>query len=309
MRVLIAGSGAVGGFYGALLANAGAEVVVLCRNDYADVQNRGMVIHSSTLGTWQFRPHQVVREAAAVNGALDYVIVTTKVLPNLDRVALIRAAVRADTTVVLIQNGVEIEAPIATAFPRHPLISGLAFVCVSRTAPGEIHHQAYGHLVLGNYPRGLSRGVTALCAAFERAGIAAHATPDIIAARWQKCLWNAVFNPVSVLAGGTDTRTILTTQEPLVRAVMQEVAAIAAATGHPVPADSIEKNIANTHAMPPYKTSMLLDFEAGRPMEVEAILGNAVRAAIREGVTAPRLETLYALLQLQQPAERNGAVD
>ena len=299
MKALIVGTGAVGGFYGALLARAGAEVAVVSRSDYETVRRDGIHVRSP-LGEWTFRPAAVYRNAAEVASPPDYAILCTKVLPHIDRPALIRDAVGPDTAIVLIQNGVEIEDEIVEAFPDHELISGLAFVCVSRTAPGQVWHQAYGNLMFGDYPAGVSPRVESLCAAFDRAGVRARAAADIVAARWRKCVWNAPFNPLSVLSGGLYTSDILQSQEAFVRTLMGEVCAIAATTGHPLPEDVIDRNIEDTRRMPPYKTSMLLDFEAGRPMETEAILGNAVRAARREGVPVPHLESVYALMQLRQ---------
>lgn len=298
MRVLIVGAGAIGGFYGALLAKGGAEVALVCRSDYETVKALGIQI-KSPLGEWRFRPQAVYRCAGEVTSLPQYVILSTKVLPQIDRAALIRAAVGPDTAIVLLQNGVEIEGELDAAFPNHELISGLAFVCVSRIAPGQVWHQAYGDLKLGVFPRGVSPRVEALCQAFERAGVKAEAVSDIVAARWGKCVWNAPFNPLSVLSGGLTTDLLLT-QEGLIRAVMAEVCAIAAALGHPLPAEIIAQQIDHTRRMPPYKTSMLLDFEAGRPTETEAILGNAVRAAHRVGVSVPRLESLYALMKLRE---------
>lgn len=298
MQALIVGTGAIGGFYGALLAKAGAEVAVVCRSDYETVKTHGIRIQSP-LGEWTFRPQAVHRKAGEVETPPDYVILCTKVLPQLDRAALIQGAVGPDTAIVLIQNGVEIENEIACAFPEHELISGLAFVCVSRPGPGQIWHQAYGRLKFGTFPRGISPRVEALCQAFERTGIQAGTTCDIVAARWQKCVWNAPFNPLSVLSGGLTTDLLLT-EEPLVRALMAEVLTIAEALGHPLPEEVIEQNIESTRKMPPYKTSMLLDFEAGRPLETEAILGNAVRAARRAGVETPHLESVYALMRLRE---------
>lgn len=303
MKVLIVGAGAIGGFYGALLDKAGAEVSLVCRSDFDQVTRSGIDIQS-TLGEWNFKPRAVYRRADEMTEKPDYVIVCTKVLPQIDRVALIQRAIAPGTSIVLIQNGVEIEQEIARAFPDNPLISGLAFVCTSRTAPGKVWHQAYGNLMLGRWPRGIDSRVGDLCEAFGRSGIKAKAVEDIVAARWRKCVWNAPFNPLSVLSGGLYTSDILATQETLVRQLMAEVCAIAAATGHPLPKDTIDRNIEDTYKMPPYKTSMLLDFEAGRPMETEAILGNAVRAGQREQVAVPHLETVYGLMKLRELAGR-----
>ncbi len=299
MKVLIVGTGAIGGFYGALLDRAGARVSVVCRSDFETVEAQGIEIRS-TLGEWRFRPAAVYRHAGEAPEPPDYLLLCTKVLPDIDRVALIEEAVGPHTTIVLIQNGVEIEEAVARAFPDNVLISGLAFVCCSRSGPGKVWHQAYGNLMLGEWPEGAGSRVADLCDAFCRSGIQARAMEDIVAARWRKCVWNAPFNPLSVLSGGLYTSDILEAGEAFVRRLMGEVCAIAAATGHPLAEDVIDRNIADTRKMPPYKTSMLLDFEAGRPMETEAILGNAVRAARREQVPAPHLEAVYALMKLRE---------
>ena len=299
-KILIVGTGAVGGFYGALLAKAGAEVSVVCRSDYDIVKRQGFSINSRDLGAWQFMPKQVLLDASDYQDEADYLILCSKVTAEVDRVRLIRDSVGKNTVILFIQNGVDIEAELQAAFPDNELVSGLAFVCCNRLAPADIHHLAYGKLTLGNLPSGVSDKTRHLQRLFSQAGIACTVSDDIITSRWQKCVWNAPFNPLSVLSGGLPTLAILQTQEALVRRIMQEVCDTAAGCGRPLPDDAIETNIQNTHVMPPYKTSMLLDFERGHTMETEAILGNAVRAANRVGVDCPTLQTIYALMKLRE---------
>ena len=300
VRVLMIGAGAIGGFYGSLLAKAGAEVTVVCRSNYDSVKQQGFQIDSHSLGTWQFQPRQVLRDAADYQEQADYLILCSKVKADSDRVALIRAGLSEQTAIVFIQNGVEIEAQLQQAFPGHEIISGLAFVCCNRGYSTQIQHLAYGKLTLGNLPNGVSAKTRRLQSLFLAAGIECVISDDIVTSRWQKCVWNAPFNPLSVLTGGLPTLAILQNQEPLVRRIMQEVCDIAAGSGHPLPADIIETNIQSTYAMPPYKTSMLLDFESRQPMETEAILGNPVRAAQRQGIAVPTLDALYALMKLRE---------
>lgn len=299
MKVLVIGTGAVGSFYGALLARRGVDVSVVARSDYDSIRANGIDV-DSPLGHMHFAPRRVVRNAAELSEPPDYVLLCVKIVEQADRIALLRGALGPKTAIVLIANGIDIEDEIAQGYPEHELISGLAFICVTRTAPGQIWHQAYGRLVLGAYPRGLSERTRLLSAAFAQSGIHCIASEDIVTARWQKCVWNAAFNPLSVLSGGLGTADILSTQEPLVRALMQEIQSIAAVIGHALPDDIVERNIESTRQMPPYKTSMLLDFEAGRPMETEPILGNAVRTARQASVAVPHLETIYALLKLTE---------
>uniref|UniRef100_A0A832A2B2 2-dehydropantoate 2-reductase n=1 Tax=Desulfacinum infernum TaxID=35837 RepID=A0A832A2B2_9BACT len=297
MDVLVVGTGAIGGYYGGRLAQAGARVSVVARSDYEVVAEEGIRIESPA-GDFHFRPHRVVQTAAAFGGFPDVLLVGLKVLKEIRTADLIRDAVGPTTAVLLIQNGVDIEGPVADAFPKNEILSGLAFICVHRTAPGKVLHQDYGRLVLGRYPGGPSETAQRLAEMFRRAGVPCEVTEDVVTARWQKLVWNAPFNPMSVLCGGASTQDMLGHEETtrLVRAVMEEVCAVAAATGHPLPTDVVDRMIADTRTMTPYKTSMLLDFEAGRPMEVEAIVGNAVRIARSHHVPVPHMETLYALM-------------
>lgn len=299
-KILIVGAGAIGGFYGSLLARAGAEVSVVCRSDYQIVKQQGFHIDSYSLGRWQFQPQQILRHAGDYQDEADYLILCSKVTEHIDRVAILRDAVRKNTVIVFIQNGVEIEAELQVAFPENELISGLAFVCCNRLAAGEISHLAYGKLTIGNVPFGVSDKTLHLQQLFLQAGIECIASENIIASRWQKCVWNAPFNPLSVLSGGLPTLTILQNQAGMVRRIMQEVCDVAAGCGYVLPDDIIETNIQNTLVMPPYKTSMLLDFQRRHAMETEAILGNAVRAAGREQIACPTLRTVYELMKLRE---------
>ena len=299
-KVLVIGAGAIGGFYGALLAKAGAEVAVVCRSDYDHVKQQAFIIESHTLGSWTFTPSHVLKSAAEYQGAADYILLCTKVIPSVDRVALIRPAVAANTAIVFIQNGVEIEQEIVDAFPDNEVISGLAYICSHKTKPGKIVHQAYGRLALGALPDSVSHKTAKLCELFEHAGIECNTTENIVTERWTKCVWNAPFNPLSVLSGGLSTLDILKSQEAFVRCIMQEICLIAETVGHRLPDNIIDVNIAITYSILPYKTSMLLDYENGRLMETEVILGNALRAGKRAGLNIPYLESIYALMKLRE---------
>ncbi|HEU4653908.1 MAG TPA: 2-dehydropantoate 2-reductase [Steroidobacteraceae bacterium] len=298
-QVLIVGAGAVGAFFGAVLARQGAVVSVVARSDYESVRNGGFRIESPILGSTTFRPAATFRDAVDASPP-DYLILSTKVLPQVDRAALIRPAVGPKTIIVLLQNGLDIEADVAKQFPHNELLSCIAFIAVARTGPGEIHHQSAGSLALGTYPSGISETARKLAALFDQGGVKCRLVEDVQTARWQKALWNASFNPLSILGTGLDTATLLgdPSGEQLVRDLMQEVLRIAASAGHSLPANLIDQLIGTTRAMPAYKTSMALDVESGRPTEIEAILGNVVRSARRLSVNVPKLEMLYTLARI-----------
>ena len=300
-RIVVVGAGAVGAFYGAILQRAGARVEVVLRSDVEIVRERGFVI-ASPLGDLSYRPDAVHHVAdVAVPGA-DFVICCVKVLPHVDRAALIAPWLGPRSIIALIENGLNIEPAVADALPDHPLVSALAFIAVSRNAPGEIEHRAYGRLTLGTWPGGVSAEARELADWLEAGGVDVKCSASIVRERWAKSLWNTPFNPISVLADGTDTITLLDTPggEALARAAMAEVMAVAGADGHPLPADAIDRNIEATRRMPAYRNSMALDYRAGRSLEIEAILGHVVARAEALGVAVPRLHTLRTLIAMRE---------
>ncbi|HEX2493418.1 MAG TPA: 2-dehydropantoate 2-reductase [Steroidobacter sp.] len=300
MNILIVGAGAIGSFYGSALARQGARVSVVVRSDYELVGREGYTISSALLGDHRFRPHQVYREPAACHEAQEIVLLTTKVLPDVDRVSLLRTVVGPRTVIGLIQNGLDVEKEIAAAFPDNEILSGLAFIAAARNAPGRIHHYSYGSLTLGRYPHGESPTARKLAAMFEASKVKCMVTNNVVTARWRKAVWNAPFNPISILGGALDTQQILSSPEAeaFVRRAMQEVCDAAAANGHPLSPEVIDDMIASTRAMPAYKTSMALDYENGRPLEIEPILGAVIRAARAAGVDTPALESIYAIVKM-----------
>jgi len=305
-EVIIVGTGAIGGFYGGKLAQSGARVSTVCRSDYEKIAKDGISI-KSPLGNFKYMPEQVIKKISDYKGNPDFIIVATKVLPEINIQEIIKEKVHPQTSIILLQNGINIEKPVAEAFPDNEIISALAFICVSRTAPGSVSHMDYGRLVIGKYPKGNSIKAEQIAALLKKSGINCTVEKDIILARWKKLIWNAPFNPISVIGGGISTKTMIETEECLsfVKRIMNEVAILAEKSGHPLPDGTIQNNIEDTLKMKPYKTSMLLDYENKRPMEVEAILGNTVRSAKRMGIDIPNIESIYAMLTLLN----NGILD
>ncbi len=297
LNVLVIGAGAIGSFYGWKLAQAGANVSIVSRTHSSLIQKNGVAI-DSPLGNGVFHPTQVLNATADYAGHPDVVLVATKVLPSIDIVGLLSPVIGPKTSLLLIQNGLDIESPIAAAFPQNTVIGGLAFICVSRTSPISIVHQSYGRLSLGTFPKGGSIAATQLAELFKTSGISCNVIQDLITERWRKLVWNAPFNPISVLAGGKDTLAILENPHTLTltRSVMREVMDLAFAAGHPLPDNLIKTNVDYTLSMGPYKTSMLLDFEAGRSLETDAILGRAIQSAERLKISVPHMVSLHALL-------------
>ncbi len=298
MKILIVGTGAIGGFYAGQLRRAGADVAVLARGDYEKIKHDGINIES-IWGDFNFHPRVVYGDAKDIKEKFDFVIVTTKVLPEISWLDLIAPALDSHSSIALIQNGIFIEKAVAEVFPQNHLVSVIAFIASERLASGLIKHDNDGKLTFGEYQNSNPQKTQKLIDLFAKAQVPCFSVNDIQFERWKKLVWNASFNPISVLAGALDTKKILDNPhlKNLVKNVMLEVALLAKAQGYDIPLEFIEKNINDTEARKvPSRSSMLIDFEAGRAMEVEAILGNAVRFAQKNKLQIPHMETLYALI-------------
>lgn len=300
VKVLLVGAGALGVFFTSKLAAAGAQTAVVARSDYETASIHGYEINDK--GTvCRFQPDFVIRSAAQCPFTPDYLLITSKILPEVDLKKLTAGVpVSPSTVIVLIQNGIAIEEPVAEIFPRQEILSTVAYLCASRPGPGKIVNTGPGRLETGSYPAGPpSPAAKHLAELFIRGGAPCQVLENIQYARWRKLLWNVPFNPVSVLAGGADTGWLCdgAEREKLCRDLMDEVIAIAASVGIMLAPREADEMIAYTKSLKPYNSSMLQDYLAGRPLEVEAILGNALRIAGRNGISAPRMETCYALLK------------
>ncbi len=297
-QILCVGSGALGSYYSGILQRGGAETTLLCRSDYEVVKARGISVKSCD-GDFFYKPDHVIKSVSELSYEPDFIFVFLKVLPEIDLVSIIKEAVAKKTTIVLVQNGIDIETPIQTAFPNNEIIGGLAFICCQRIDSGLIDHQDYGHIKIGTFPTGITEKGKIVQKLFEKGGIDCILTDDVIAARWEKLVWNAPFNPLSAILGGVDTKFMLEDEDcyELCEMVMKEVVKLSEANGHAVSEELVEKNLFYTKNMVPYKTSMCHDYENRRHLEVDAILGNAVRIADQLNVSVPHLKTIYTLLK------------
>lgn len=298
-QVLVVGSGGIGSLYGALLHKAGWQVDMVARSDHTIIQHQGVMI-DSILGDLSFKPDNVYSNIAAA-GVADWLLVAIKILPNTNLASLLAPAIGPDTKICLIANGLDIEIPIAEAFPTNTLISCVAFVGATRVKGGHIKHSSYGNLIISNYLQENDKYCQALADVLCTTGINVQVCPDINIERWKKSIWNASFNPLSVVTNGADTGKMLATtdSENLVRSLMAEVIATARAEGYELADELIDKNIATTRKMPPYLTSMAQDFLHGSEIELEALVGSVIHYAKQHQVPVPHLETVYQILKLR----------
>lgn len=339
-HVLFVGAGAVGCFYASRLHHPSHNVYtsLTARSNYSVIESSGVALQTHTFGDYTFKPHAVFPsvQAAVPNsesaskaprGGWDFIIVTTKALPDLsDDSELIAPVVSPNTCIVLIQNGVGVEEPYRKRFPRNPIVSAVTIVSAEQIKQGTIRQNRWTRISLGPYGNGLdgqsgssseskqlvhqghARMVQLAKWWTELGGIKdvePHTEIELQTIRWHKLCINAAFNPTAVVSGGRGNADQL--KDPELRrhilGVMNEIRdAAPKVLGKPFSDDlaTPEKIIRSTERNTGAKPSMLLDWEAGRPMELEVILGNPVRIARKAGGEMPKLQSLYALLKSMQ---------
>ncbi|PSN64647.1 2-dehydropantoate 2-reductase [Corynespora cassiicola Philippines] len=319
-NVLIFGTGSVGTVHAMLLQKAEARVTCVCRSTYAAAKASGFTVHSTIFGTQSFRPNIVktVKEAVSEQpptAPFDFIVVCVKALetgdPGQSPPRIIEPAVRrGHTSIVIIQNGLGVERIYHDAFPDNPIISAVTYLPTAQTGPGTFSHSETQKLHIGPYPAAGAGGEKSLektrtfAGLITAAGGNAVVHGDIQIERWKKLIGNTTWNPICALSGCRDLEFLEASPELaqfFIINSMREVVAVAVALGYGehVNEDAIKMQVDRSKARnwPGVEPSMLADMEAGRPMEVETVIGEVVRVAKRKGVDVPRLETLYLLLK------------
>jgi 2-dehydropantoate 2-reductase len=303
-RIGIIGSGAIGGFYGLMLARAGFDVHFLLRSEYAAVAANGLLVRSRVYGDLHLEKVHAYNKVDEMPPC-DWLLIGTKSTGNADLAPLIVRAAAANAKILILQNGLGVEDELRPLLPASlHLIGGLCFVGTQRTAPGIIEHLAFGDINLG-YHSGPAESqqarqeiLEAGAALFRTAGITASAMPDLAKARWHKLAWNVPFNGLSVLLD-TGTQGLITNPDSrmLILDIVGEVIAGATQCGHPLSAELPRQLLSVTESMPDYLPSMYLDNAQHRPMELTAIYEAPLAAARKAGCPMPKVEALYQALR------------
>ena len=299
--IAIIGSGAIGGFYGAMLARAGGDVRFLMRSDLATVRANGLRVIAP------FGEFRLERPTAAAStaelGPVDLVLVAWKTTSNRELARVLPPLLHKGTVVLTLQNGLGAEEEIAAVVGAERTLGGLCFVGINRTEPGLIVNPVEGAVTLGEFGRPAGARLQEIVALFKNAGIKARAADNLGEERWKKLVWNVPFNGLTIAAGGITTDRVLADDglRREARALMSEVLQGAAALGFAISESFAEFQMSRTPPLGAYKPSSLLDWQAGRELEVESIWGEPVRRAAAAGCTLPRMELLYHLLRALAP--------
>ena len=315
-KVAIVGAGAIGGWMGVHLARSGAQLNVLARGDtLRALQHNGLQLHQA--GTLHSVPVHASNDAAAL-GVQDLVVVSVKAPALASVAAQVGPLIGPDTVVLTAMNGVpwwflqgfggpvagralnsvDPDGAIARALPARHIIGGVVHASCSVDAPGVVRHHFGDGLIVGEPSGETSPRAQALQALLQQAGFHATLSPQIQKDVWYKLWGNMTVNPVSALTGATTDRIL---DDELVRgfisSVMLEAKAIGERIGIPI-AQVPEDRHAVTRKLGAFKTSMLQDVQAGKPVELDALVSAVRELGQMTGVATPFTDALLGLSRL-----------
>jgi 2-dehydropantoate 2-reductase len=297
----IVGSGSIGIYFGSRLGAAGAHVRFLMRGDLAAVRERGSVILRERGGVIELRPALAFGSPEAV-GKVDLAIVALKTTSSDAAAGLVGPLLGPGTVILTLQNGLGADEFLAGLFGAERIAGGLVFMASMRTGPGEVTGFSPPVISIGRFGGPPDTRVLELANQLRASGMAITVVENLLEARWRKLVWNVPFNGLSVAEGLTTDRICA---DPALadeaRELMREIQRAARGFGFEIPDDFLRKQFDVTPPMGPYKPSSLVDFLAGREVEVEAIWGEPQRRARAIGIEMPRLAALYSRLRAMSP--------
>jgi 2-dehydropantoate 2-reductase len=301
MKIVVLGTGGVGGCYGGQLARAGHDVTCLARGaNLAVLRERGLEVRLPD-GTFHVRVKATDR--ADELGAADFAIVAVKSFSLADIAPAVRRCAEQGATIVPLLNGVETADHLAhSGVPASSIVGGVTTVSAVRVEPGVIERRSpFQFVIAGEFDGRSSERVSRITDAFRDSGIDARASSNIQVELWQKF----VFIAALAAACGLTRSSIgpLRTTEPgrrLLQRAVEEVIAVAAARAVALPDDEASRVLGLIHGLPPaMKPSFLLDLEAGGPTELDCLCGAVSRFAEQSGVATPIHDTATLVLRHQ----------
>jgi 2-dehydropantoate 2-reductase len=294
-RIAVVGSGAVGGYYGGMLVQGGHDVHFLMRSDLQAVRERGLTI--LTKGQEVRLPKVNAAGSTEEIGPVDLVLIALKTTANAELRHLLSPLLGPDTTLLTLQNGLGNEEFLSANWGTERVLGALCFVCINRTAPGVIHHLDHGSISIGEFRRPASARVRAIAEAWGAVGVEAQAVDNLAGERWRKLLWNIPFNGLSIAARANVAQVLADDGlRSLARSLMDESLDAARRLGHEIPDSFADWQIERSASMGAYRASSMIDYEEGRPVEVEAIWGEPLRQGTAAGAQMPRTGMLYQLI-------------
>ncbi|MFV0358085.1 MAG: putative 2-dehydropantoate 2-reductase [Bacteroides thetaiotaomicron] len=280
----VIGSGAIGGYYGGKLAHSGQEVHFLFHSDYDYVKENGLKV-DSVKGDFHLDSVLAYNDTSKMPKC-DVVLVCLKSTNNKLLKELLPPVLHKDTLVVLIQNGLGLEADLQQVFPNLKIAGGLAFICSSKVGDGHIAHFDEGKLNLGSYSCDNEALLEQVCSDFQQAGVETRIL-QLEVARWMKLVWNIPYNGMTVVLDTTTDRLMSNPYtEDLLRKLMLEVIHGANRVGEGrfvIPETYADNILEITRHIVPYSPSMKLDYDHRRPLEINYIYSRPILEAKKAG--------------------------
>ena len=301
MRFLVLGAGAVGGYFGGRLAEAGRDVTFLVRGVRAPALAEQGLRVESPLG--DFRVPVKVATADRPGGPYDVVLLTAKHYDLEAAIAAIGPAVGPGTAVLPLLNGLVHLDRLDAAFGAERVLGGVAYVGAVLLPDGAIrHHNRLSAIAFGERSGGVTERARAIQEAFSGTPVSAPASPDIMLDMWEKFVFISAMAGMNCLFRGTIGEIVATEEgAALMRAARDECEAVAVASGHPPrPQSHAQVEALLTEPGSVNSASMRQDLEAGRRTEADAIIGDMLRRARGFGIPAPLLRAAWCHLQVYE---------
>jgi 2-dehydropantoate 2-reductase len=316
MKIAVVGAGAIGAYVGAALHRGGADVHLIARGQHLQAMRDNGVTVRSPRGDFHAHPHAT--DDPTEIGPVDIVFLGLKAYSYADAGPLISPLLASHTGVVAAQNGIpwwyfhrmpgpyegrRVEAvdpggAVSDVIPPQHAIGCVVYSSTEIESPGVIRHIEGTRYSIGEPDGSLSERCATFSQAMVAGGLKCPVEKDIRSDIWLKLLGNIAFNPISVLTGATmgEIAAHPGTRD-LVLAMMRETAEIASHLGCP-PKISVERRFEGAANVGDHKTSMLMDYEAGKPLETDVLLAAPIDLARLVGLPVPNLQTVHALIDL-----------
>lgn len=301
MKFAIIGTGAIGGFYGGMLAKANNEVHFLLHSDYEYVKEHGLTIQSDIHGTF------TVQNGFFYNNPdqmpiCDVIFICLKTTQNEKELPKILPFVsNQESIIILIQNGLGVEADVSHAFPSLQIAGCMAFIGSNKIGPGKIHHLEHGTLRIGSFNVKQKEKLDSIANHLKAAKIDTILSDNLPLIRWQKLIWNMGFNGTCVILNNTTDKLLENKHtRQLIKDLMTETICGAKACGVDLKEEMATQTLLYTDAMKPYKPSMYLDFERKNEMELKYIYQRPIEYAENAGFEMKKMKVILQELQFIQ---------
>ncbi|KAK3058586.1 i-AAA protease yme1 [Extremus antarcticus] len=304
VKVLLFGLGAIGGFYAFILGqDDNVELSVVARSNYEAVKANGLRIESENHGSHKVKIDHVYRTPSEAGHTFDFNVCAHKAVNPSAAPPLFKDVIDDGTTFVLVQNGVGNEEPFRNAFPKCSIISCVTWVGAVQKTAGTINHTENEDMQMGLFPNpsvddSKEKGrLDRFADLLRNGGTKFSVEENVQVKRWEKVVWNAAWNPITTLTMVDTQKWLHSSPEAMAmtRQLMRELIDVARRCNVPIDYELVDRLLEKVLAMKGVYSSMYVDSQEGRPLEVDVILGTAVRKAAEFGMEVPALKMVYAL--------------